>query len=116
MVTDSSPAARTHWQWCQKPLEHQAEKETGWHGYRPCHPQAILPSNGWNCYNIGTPTGKAAHLAEAAKGGFKDEVLHLLTKKPINFQGQHSTAALGNNITNYINCKPEEKDDTVEKI
>lgn len=35
---------------------------------------------------------QAAHLAEAALGCFKDEVLHLLTKKPINFhQGQHST-------------------------
>lgn len=59
---------------------------------------------------------QAAHLAEAALGCFKDEVLHLLTKKPINFQGQHSTAAPGNNIADYINCKPEEKDDTLEKI
>ncbi|RDX74119.1 Transcription factor MYB80, partial [Mucuna pruriens] len=59
---------------------------------------------------------QAAHLAEAALGCFKDEVLHLLTKKPINFQGQLSTAPLGNNFTDYINCKPEEKDATVEKI
>lgn len=59
---------------------------------------------------------QAAHLAEAALGCFKDEVLHLLTKKPINFQDQHSTAGLGNNIANYINCKPEEKDGTVDKI
>ena len=60
---------------------------------------------------------QAAHLAEAALGCFKDEVLHLLTKKPINFhQGQHSSAALGNNFTDYVNCKPDEKDATVEKI
>jgi len=59
---------------------------------------------------------QAAHLAEAALGCFKDEVLHLLTKKPINFQGQHSAATLGNNFTDYINCKPDEKDATVEKI
>ncbi|BAT88426.1 hypothetical protein VIGAN_05191400 [Vigna angularis var. angularis] len=59
---------------------------------------------------------QAAHLAEAALGCFKDEVLHLLTKKPINFHGQHSAAALGNNFTDYINCKPDEKDATVEKI
>ncbi|CAL0309687.1 unnamed protein product [Lupinus luteus] len=45
---------------------------------------------------------QAAHLAEAALGCFKDEVLHLLTKKPINFQGQHSVAPLGNEINNYI--------------
>lgn len=60
---------------------------------------------------------QAAHLAEAALGCFKDEVLHLLTKKPINFhQGQHSTAALENNFTDYINCKPDEKDTAIEKI
>ncbi|XP_029128066.1 transcription factor MYB80 [Cajanus cajan] len=59
---------------------------------------------------------QAAHLAEAALGCFKDEVLHLLTRKPINFQGQHSAAALGNSFTDYINCKPEEKDATVENL
>lgn len=59
---------------------------------------------------------QAAHLAEAALGCFKDEVLHLLTRKPINYQGQHSNEAFGNNITNYFNCKPEERDNTVEKI
>jgi transcription factor MYB, plant len=59
---------------------------------------------------------QAAHLAEAALGCFKDEVLHLLTRKPINYQGQHSNEALGNNITNYFNCKPEEREDAVEKI
>lgn len=58
---------------------------------------------------------QAAHLAEAALGCFKDEVLHLLTKKPVNYQGQHSAATLGNNITDYFNCKPEEKDDSVSK-
>ncbi|CAL0301742.1 unnamed protein product [Lupinus luteus] len=59
---------------------------------------------------------QAAHLAEAAIGCFKDEVLHLLTKKPINFQAQNSTAVLGNDFTNYINYRPEEKEGTVEKI
>ncbi|KAI4306276.1 hypothetical protein L6164_029566 [Bauhinia variegata] len=61
---------------------------------------------------------QAAHLAEAALGCFKDEVLHLLTKKPTTFQVQHSIPAMeNNNITAYINCKPEEKDENaIEKI
>ncbi|OIV92027.1 hypothetical protein TanjilG_19495 [Lupinus angustifolius] len=59
---------------------------------------------------------QAAHLAEAALGCFKDEVLHLLTKKPINFLGQHSAAPLGNDINNYINYKQEEMDRTSDKI
>ncbi|KAK7277010.1 hypothetical protein RIF29_18159 [Crotalaria pallida] len=48
---------------------------------------------------------QAAHLAEAAIGCFKDEILHLLNKKPINF-----------NIANYINHKLEEKEINAEKI
>lgn len=59
---------------------------------------------------------QAAHLAEAALGCFKDEVLHLLTKKKINFQALHPTAAIGNNITSFINYKADEKDDTVDKV
>lgn len=57
-----------------------------------------------------------ANLAEAALGCFKDEMLHLLTKKPIDFQFQHSNATPGNRTANYINSKQEEKDDTIEKI
>lgn len=59
---------------------------------------------------------QAAHLAEAALGCFKDEVLHLLTKKKINFQAQHSTEQMGNNITSFMNYKPDEKEDTSERI
>lgn len=59
---------------------------------------------------------QAAHLAEAALGCFKDEVLHLLTKKKINFQTQHPTSTMGNNSTSFINYKNDEKDDTIEKI
>lgn len=59
---------------------------------------------------------QVAHLAEAALGCFKDEMLHLLTKKRIDFHFQQSNAAPGNTQTNYINSKQEEKDDTVEKI
>ncbi|KAE9591159.1 putative transcription factor MYB-HB-like family [Lupinus albus] len=59
---------------------------------------------------------QAAHLAEAALGCFKDEVLHLLTKKPINFRCQQSTAELGNDTNNYINYNQEEIDRTSDNI
>ncbi|XP_059441019.1 transcription factor MYB80 [Corylus avellana] len=55
---------------------------------------------------------QVAHLAEAA---FKDEMLHLLTKKRIDFQSQEPNAAPGNTAT-YINSKQDEKDYTIEKI
>lgn len=57
---------------------------------------------------------QVAHLAEAALGCFKDEMLHLLTKKRIDFQLQQT--APGNNTTTYITNKNDEKDDTIEKI
>ncbi|XP_065863005.1 transcription factor MYB80 [Euphorbia lathyris] len=58
---------------------------------------------------------QVAHLAEAALGCFKDEMLHLLTKKRIDFQLQHpnSNAAQGNTSSPY---KHHEDDDTIEKI
>ncbi|XP_050369764.1 transcription factor MYB80 isoform X2 [Argentina anserina] len=56
-----------------------------------------------------------ANLAEAALGCFKDEMLHLLTKKPIDFQFQHSNTT-GNRTATYVNSKQEERDDTIEKI
>ncbi|GMJ16015.1 hypothetical protein HRI_005270700 [Hibiscus trionum] len=60
---------------------------------------------------------QVAHLAEAALGCFKDEMLHLLTKKRIDFQLQQSNPAQGNNATvPYVSSKQDEKDDTVEKI
>ena len=59
---------------------------------------------------------QVAHLAEAALGCFKDEMLHLLTKRRIDFQLQQSNAAIGNTTTTYINSKQEEPDDTIEKI
>ncbi|XP_021288883.1 transcription factor MYB80 [Herrania umbratica] len=59
---------------------------------------------------------QVAHLAEAALGCFKDEMLHLLTKKRIDFQLQQSNAAPGNNTVPYVTSKQEEKDDAVETI
>ncbi|KAH7574706.1 hypothetical protein JRO89_XS03G0333200 [Xanthoceras sorbifolium] len=55
---------------------------------------------------------QVAHLAEAALGCFKDEMLHLLTKKRIDFQLQQSGP--GNTTNTYM--KNDEKDDTIEKI
>ncbi|XP_044478422.1 transcription factor MYB80-like [Mangifera indica] len=57
---------------------------------------------------------QVVHLAEAALGCFKDEMLHLLTKKRIDFQLQQS--APGNTTATYITSKNEGKDDTIEKI
>ncbi|CAL5392365.1 unnamed protein product [Camellia sinensis] len=60
---------------------------------------------------------QVAHLAEAALGCFKDEMLHLLTKKRINFQFQQSGIAPGNPATaTYTTSNQDEKDDTIEKI
>ncbi|XP_057983602.1 transcription factor MYB80 [Malania oleifera] len=61
---------------------------------------------------------QVAHLAEAALGCFKDEMLHLLTKKRIDFQlQQSSTDAAGTSTATYIPSKHDEKDeDTIEKI
>ncbi|XVF76949.1 hypothetical protein PTKIN_Ptkin14bG0001200 [Pterospermum kingtungense] len=58
---------------------------------------------------------QVAHLAEAALGCFKDEMLHLLTKKRIDFQLQQSHA---NPTVPYVsnNKQDDQKDDTVEKI
>ncbi|CAK9157832.1 unnamed protein product [Ilex paraguariensis] len=59
---------------------------------------------------------QVAHLAEAALGCFKDEMLHLLTKKRIDFQLQQSVAEPVNTIVTYGTSKHDEKDDTIEKI
>lgn len=59
---------------------------------------------------------QVAHLAEAALGCFKDEMLHLLTKKRIDFQIQEPNAAPGSTTAAYINSKQDEKDETIEKI
>jgi myb proto-oncogene protein len=59
---------------------------------------------------------QVAHLAEAALGCFKDEMLHLLTKKRIDFQIQQPNAAQGNTTATYMNSKQDENDDTIEKI
>lgn len=53
------------------------------------------------------------HLAEAALGCFKDEMLHLLTKKRIGFQMQQLGMASN---SNGAHVKNEGKDETVEKI
>ncbi|GAB4849825.1 hypothetical protein Ancab_004624 [Ancistrocladus abbreviatus] len=59
---------------------------------------------------------QVAHLAEAALGCFKDEMLHLLTKKRVDFQLQTGTTQ-GNNHAPFVPAnKQDEKDDTIEKI
>ncbi|GFZ12683.1 myb domain protein 103 [Actinidia rufa] len=58
---------------------------------------------------------QVAHLAEAALGCFKDEMLHLLTKKRVDFQLQQPSltpAATYNTISN----QDEKDDNTIEKI
>lgn len=71
---------------------------------------------------------QVAHLAEAALGCFKDEMLHLLTKKRIDFQLHQSNAnAIASAATlpppppaagggNIINNQHQENDDTIQKI
>ncbi|XP_031493401.1 transcription factor MYB80 [Nymphaea colorata] len=69
---------------------------------------------------------QVAHLAEAALGCFKDEMLHLLTKKRIDWQVQHSGAGYDNNQPFAGNppnssswelaVKQDDKYDTVQKI
>ncbi|KDP36328.1 hypothetical protein JCGZ_09543 [Jatropha curcas] len=64
---------------------------------------------------------QVTHLAEAALGCFKDEMLHLLTKKRIDFQLQQpnpntSAGAQGNTSSPYIVSKNDENDETIEKI
>ncbi|GLT79523.1 hypothetical protein SLA2020_510080 [Shorea laevis] len=59
---------------------------------------------------------QVAHLAEAALGCFKDEMLHLLTKKRVEFQLHQPNTGAGTTTVPYISSKQEEKDDTVDKI
>ncbi|GAB2284818.1 hypothetical protein Dimus_019271 [Dionaea muscipula] len=59
---------------------------------------------------------QVAHLAEAALGCFKDEMLHLLTKKRTDFQLQPGTPQGDANAPFDAIHKQEEKDDTIEKI
>ncbi|CAN0922938.1 Transcription factor MYB80 [Linum grandiflorum] len=69
---------------------------------------------------------QVAHLAEAALGCFKDEMLHLLTKKRIDFQIQNNQSPNHNNQGGAVNnlhssfiaaAKHEDNDeDTIEKI
>ncbi|XP_051134991.1 transcription factor MYB80 [Andrographis paniculata] len=57
------------------------------------------------------PPPQAPNLAEAALGCFKDEMLHLLTKRRIDIQLQQFTAVNPSNSTAIDN-----KDETIEKI
>lgn len=59
---------------------------------------------------------QVAHLADATLGCFKDEMLHLLTKKRIDFQLQQSNPAPGSTSSPYITTKQEEKEDAAGKI
>nr|DAD24253.1 TPA_asm: hypothetical protein HUJ06_025716 [Nelumbo nucifera] len=71
------------------------------------------------------PPPQVAHLAEAALGCFKDEMLHLLTKKRIDFQLQRSSSTPGydvpqpagvNTAATFVTGRTEDKDDTIQKI
>ncbi|PKI54700.1 hypothetical protein CRG98_024900, partial [Punica granatum] len=66
------------------------------------------------------PPPHVAHLAEAALGCFKDEMLHLLTKKRVNFQLHHPIEPPpgGNTSSPYNSAgvKDETEDNAVEKI
>ncbi|KAK9152275.1 hypothetical protein Syun_010584 [Stephania yunnanensis] len=70
---------------------------------------------------------QVAHLTEAALGCFKDEMLHLLTKKRINFQFEHSSSGtpahdvtdclpLITTTTGIYNKSNNEEEDTIQKI
>ncbi|KAK3142330.1 hypothetical protein QOZ80_4BG0345170 [Eleusine coracana subsp. coracana] len=65
---------------------------------------------------------QVAHLAEAALGCFKDEMLHLLTKKrPTDFHPSSSPAAAAHDVPAHTGCflgppPPPQADDTVERI
>ncbi|GMH25456.1 hypothetical protein Nepgr_027299 [Nepenthes gracilis] len=60
---------------------------------------------------------QVAHLAEAALGCFKDEMLHLLTKKRADFHLQPGTPLVITNAPFAATNKPaDEKDHTIEKI
>ncbi|CAI0540952.1 unnamed protein product [Linum tenue] len=66
---------------------------------------------------------QVAHLAEAALGCFKDEMLHLLTKKRIDFQlhqagnNHHHNQQSSAGMPAFVAAKHEENDeDTIEKI
>ncbi|KAL2944994.1 Transcription factor MYB80 [Bienertia sinuspersici] len=66
---------------------------------------------------LGPP--QVANLTEAALGCFKDEMLHLLTKKRIDFQLQPTSSqanAMNINVPYSMSTKPEAKEETVEKI
>ncbi|KAK4746317.1 hypothetical protein SAY87_012629 [Trapa incisa] len=68
------------------------------------------------------PPPHVAHLAEAALGCFKDEMLHLLAKKRVDFHQLHhpiENPPGGNTSTPYIStCMKDKKEDnnTMEKI
>ncbi|KAF9589937.1 hypothetical protein IFM89_029553 [Coptis chinensis] len=68
---------------------------------------------------------QVAHLTEAALGCFKDEMLHLLTKKRVDFQIENSnggplhglSSIPGRNLsTTYSTRRQSDEDDTVQKI
>ncbi|KAK4484734.1 hypothetical protein RD792_007327 [Penstemon davidsonii] len=60
------------------------------------------------------PPPQAPNLAEAALGCFKDEMLHLLTKRRIDIQLQQYSTAPTN--TNHCIKHEDNKDETIEKI
>ncbi|PKA50501.1 Transcription factor MYB39 [Apostasia shenzhenica] len=62
------------------------------------------------------PPPQVAHLAEAALGCFKDEMLHLLTKKRIDFSSTSAaTAASGGGLTDP-GLEDYDREETIQKI
>ncbi|XP_072981298.1 transcription factor MYB80 [Typha angustifolia] len=61
---------------------------------------------------------QVAHLAEAALGCFKDEMLHLLTKKRIDFGAGPPTTSVGAEpAMAFPSANPnDDKDDTIQRI
>ncbi|KAM7499058.1 hypothetical protein LguiA_023472 [Lonicera macranthoides] len=59
---------------------------------------------------------QVGNLAEAALGCFKDEMLHLLTKKRVEVHLQQSGAAHNPSANTLITGKHDEKEDTIERI
>ncbi|VFQ58706.1 unnamed protein product [Cuscuta campestris] len=106
MVGDSGTAARANRQRCEESLEHKAEKEAVGDGNRPCDAQALFSPDNRDCQHASTTASPSS--GGGGTGCFKDEMLHLLTKKRIGFQLHPATAAPP--------VKHEDKDKTIDKI
>lgn len=59
---------------------------------------------------------QVAHLAEAALGCFKDEMLHLLTKKCVDFTAAGPSANSGEAVSGYATTIDSDQEETIKKI